>query len=53
MKQMCKHHECEYSVDAKGCAMKHITRTRELLAESKYKAADTMLKYAEEHLKEL
>lgn len=50
---MCKHHECEYTDDAKGCAVKHITKARELLAEFKYEEADTMLQYAEEHLKEL
>lgn len=50
---MCKHHECEYTDDAKGCAMNHIAKARKLLAESKHEEADTMLKYAEEHLKEL
>lgn len=50
---MCKHHECAYTDDAKGCAVKHITKARELLAESKYEEADTMLRHAEEHLKEL
>ena len=49
---MCTH-ECEYTDDAKGCALKHIKKARALMAESKYQEADTMLKYAEDHLKEL
>lgn len=45
--------DCEYIDDAKGCALKHITKARELLAESKYQDADTMLQYAEQHLDEM
>jgi len=44
---------CEYTDDARGCALKHIGKARDLLAETRYEDADTMLKYAEEHLKEM
>lgn len=51
---MCKQKkDCEYQDDAKGCALKHIKKARELLAESKYQDADIMLKYAEQHLNEM
>jgi hypothetical protein len=39
--------------DAKGCALQHITKARALLADAEYRDADTLLEYAEEHLKEL
>jgi hypothetical protein len=39
--------------DAKGCALKHITKARELLSEEKVSEADDMLRYAQEHLQEL
>ncbi len=44
---------CEHETNAKGCALKHMAKARELLAQSRYEDADTMLSRAEEHLKEL
>ncbi|MFP3984621.1 MAG: hypothetical protein ACLFU9_01465 [Candidatus Bathyarchaeia archaeon] len=52
---MCKETEkekCEYKNDLKGCALKHIGEARKLIAKGKHQDADTMLSYAEEHLKE-
>lgn len=42
--------ECEYVNDAKGCALKHISKARELLSQKKYEDADVMLDAAEKHL---
>jgi hypothetical protein len=51
---MCQsQRECVYKNDAKGCALKHITKARQLLSEEKTAEADDMLRYAEDHLKEL
>jgi hypothetical protein len=50
---MCQTKECEHEKDAKGCALKHIGKARNLLKENKVKEADTMLKYAEDHLNTL
>ena len=55
MNQMCEKErpKCEFLKDAKGCALKHITKARELMSQGKYEDADTMLGYAEKHLQEL
>lgn len=51
---MCKpERHCEHADDAKGCALKHIAKAREMLAESRYEEADTMLRSAEDHLKDM
>lgn len=51
---MCEQEKtCEHVDDAKGCALTHITKARALLADAEYEDADTLLKHAEEHLKEL
>lgn len=52
---MCKEKEksCTYRDDAKGCALKHMAKARELISEGKYEEADTMLGYSEDHLKEM
>ena len=42
--------KCEYVTDAKGCALKHITKARELLSQKKYEDADMILDAAEKHL---
>jgi len=52
---MCKEKEtrCEFVHNAKGCALKHMTEARKLISKGKYEDADTMLSYAEDHLKEM
>ncbi|MBU7043495.1 MAG: hypothetical protein HXS47_07865 [Theionarchaea archaeon] len=51
---MCQSNkECAYDKDAKGCALHHIEKARTLLSEKKITEADDMLKYAQDHLKEL
>lgn len=54
---MCKEKEketqCEFTRDAKECALKHMAKARKLISDGKYEDADTMLSYAEDHLKEM
>ncbi|MBU7031538.1 MAG: hypothetical protein HXS53_03325 [Theionarchaea archaeon] len=45
--------ECAHKGDARGCALTHIKKARELLSEEKIKEADDMLRYAEDHIGEL
>ena len=49
---MCKEVECDYRNDLKGCALKHISEARRLIAKGKFKEADLELNYAESHIKE-
>jgi len=44
--------ECELQGDPKGCALKHISKARELLSKSDIKGADLELSYVEKHWKE-
>lgn len=44
---------CEHAEDARGCALKHIAKAREMLAESRYEEADVLLRAAEDHLKDV
>ncbi len=45
--------ECEHTNDFKGCALKHITTARKLLAEGNIKGAEHQLSCVERHLKEI
>ncbi len=45
--------ECEHTNDFKGCALKHITTARKLLAEGDIKGAEHQLNCVERHLKEI
>ncbi|MCK4434941.1 hypothetical protein KAU92_05570 [Candidatus Bathyarchaeota archaeon] len=50
---MCKEkEECELRNDPKGCALKHISRSRQLLSRGDTKGADLELEYVEKHWKE-
>ena len=44
--------DCEH-IDARQCALNHITKARQLLTESRYEEAGMMLEHAEVHLKEI
>lgn len=51
---MCQSQKkCVHEKDARGCALHHIEKARTLLREEKITEADDMLRYAEEHLREL
>ncbi|MFW9831202.1 MAG: hypothetical protein ACFFD8_05460 [Candidatus Thorarchaeota archaeon] len=47
----CK--ECEHTDDFKGCALKHITTARKLLANGDFKGAEHQLSCVEKHLREM
>ena len=49
---MCKEVKCDYRNDLKGCALKHISEARKLIAKGKFKEADLELNHAESHIKE-
>lgn len=44
--------KCEFEHDLKGCALKHISKARDLIYKGKIKDADVELNYVEKHLKE-
>jgi len=53
---MCKdktREECEFKDDIKGCALKHISKARELISRGEIEAAEQELRHVEEHLKEM
>ena len=45
--------ECNFSNDFKGCAIKHVTNARKLIAEGKLDGADHQLSCLERHLKQM
>jgi len=44
--------KCEFEHDLKGCALKHISKARDLISKGKIEEADVELSYVEKHLKE-
>jgi hypothetical protein len=50
---VCKEEaKCDFRNDLKGCALKHISEARKLIAKGKFEEADLELSYAESHMKE-
>jgi hypothetical protein len=50
---MCKEEaECNFKNNLKGCALKHISKARNLISNGKFEEADIELSYAETHLSE-
>jgi len=45
--------ECNHTNDFKGCALKHITTARKLIAEGNLAGADHQLSCLERHLKQM
>jgi len=52
---MCREIECktcDYAENLKGCAAKHVSEARRLIAKGDQEGADRQLSYFERHLKE-